>query len=80
MKWKPKLTSGGRYAVPGEGPNVPAAPRSILDGGPRPPSYVGAWPWKGPIPRGSVCEIVKGNFNWHGCEWLVGRFCTTKSF
>ena len=78
MKWKPKLTPHGRYPVHEEGPNVPPPPRSILDSGPGAPHYVGALPWKGTIPRGSVCEIVKGDFDWRGCEQLVGRICTTR--
>jgi hypothetical protein len=77
VRWKPKLTSAGRYPVSEEGPSVPTPPRSSLHG-PGSPYDVGALPWKGPIPRGSVCEIVKGPFDWRGCEELVGRICSTK--
>ena len=78
MNWKPKLRPDARYHVPEEGPNVPVPPGFLLDGGPGAANHPGGLLWKGAIPRGSVCEIVKGDFDWRRCHKLLGRMCTTR--
>jgi hypothetical protein len=78
MNRKPKLRRDGSYPIPEESPSASVPPGFLLDGGLGAPYHLGARPWKGAIPRGSVCEIVKGDFDWRRCHKLVGRMCTTR--